>query len=348
MLDSLPRGYVARPVRKDDAESLVRMFNLCSREWVGADLHAIQSQISDWATPGFSMQTDTIVVTAPDGNPVGYAEVSDFMKPHVRIGCWGRVHPAYRGRGIGAWLVRWEEERARLAVPRAPGRARVALRQGVPERDAEGHRLLIECGFEPVRHFWRMQIELDHSVPEPLWPEGVEVRTFDPGTDLKRAVSTAREAFRDHWGNVPRPLEQDVELWRHWIAEDGSDQTLWFLAMAGDEIVGLGLCSGTSPEDPDLGSVDSLAVVREWRRRGIGMALLQHAFRELQRRGKRRVDLGVDGGSLTGANRLYERAGMEPKRRTDLFVKELRAGRELTRQSLDGSSGEDATGGRPA
>jgi ribosomal protein S18 acetylase RimI-like enzyme len=46
----------------------------------------------------------------------------------------------------------------------------------------------------------------------------------------------------------------------------------------------------------------------------------------------RAVELGVDADNLTGALRLYRKAGMQVKRRIDLFEKELRPGREYTVQ----------------
>ena len=72
---------------------------------------------------------------------------------------------------------------------------------------------------------------------------------------------------------------------------------------------------------------------RQWRKRGIGLAL-QHSFNEFYRRGKRKVGLGVDAQNLTGALRLYENAGMHVHIASDLYEKELRAGTEITVQSL--------------
>jgi len=53
------------------------------------------------------------------------------------------------------------------------------------------------------------------------------------------------------------------------------------------------------------------------------------------------VGLGVDAQSLTGATRLYEKAGMhsDPARQLVLYEKELRPGIEIRTQSLeDGGS----------
>ena len=67
-----------------------------------------------------------------------------------------------------------------------------------------------------------------------------------------------------------------------------------------------------------------------WRQRGIGLALLQHAFGEFYRRGVRTVELSVDSESPTGAPRLYLRAGMEVTKSYLIYRKELRAGAEFS------------------
>ena len=84
----------------------------------------------------------------------------------------------------------------------------------------------------------------------------------------------------------------------------------------------------------DDGWVDTLGVRRPWRRKGLGMALLQHSFGEFYRRGKYKVGLDVDSQNLTGATRLYERAGMHVARTYISYEKELRAGIELSTQAI--------------
>ncbi|MBE0696038.1 MAG: hypothetical protein IH586_03860, partial [Anaerolineaceae bacterium] len=43
----------------------------------------------------------------------------------------------------------------------------------------------------------------------------------------------------------------------------------------------------------------------------------------------------VDASNLTGATRLYENAGMHVERITHIYERELRAGKNLTRQGID-------------
>lgn len=78
------------------------------------------------------------------------------------------------------------------------------------------------------------------------------------------------------------------------------------------------------------GVVASLAVRPAWRRRGLGLALLRNALGEFHRRGCASVELLVDGDSLTGALRLYERAGMRAFRTQLIYEKGLRAGVDIT------------------
>ena len=65
----------------------------------------------------------------------------------------------------------------------------------------------------------------------------------------------------------------------------------------------------------------------------LGMALLLHSFAEFYRRSKNKIGLGVDSQNLTGATRLYERAGMHVARIHITYEKELRAGIELSTQA---------------
>ena len=74
----------------------------------------------------------------------------------------------------------------------------------------------------------------------------------------------------------------------------------------------------------DWGWIGTLGVRPGWRRRGLGLALLQEGFRRFAERGETVAALGVDSENPTGATRLYERAGMRVLWRADVWRKELR------------------------
>ena len=116
---------------------------------------------------------------------------------------------------------------------------------------------------------------------------------------------THQETFADQPDFERDPFDE----WQQWSYREPFDPELWFLALDGDELAGVLLGRGERGGDATLGWVNILGVRVPWRGRGLGLALLQHAFREFQRRGRARAGLGVDGANPS-AVRLYERAGM--------------------------------------
>jgi mycothiol synthase len=66
-----------------------------------------------------------------------------------------------------------------------------------------------------------------------------------------------------------------------------------------------------------------LGVRARWRRRGLGLELLYHSFAEFAARGYPAVILGAEAVSPTGADRLYERAGMRVTHRRARYEKLL-------------------------
>ena len=103
----------------------------------------------------------------------------------------------------------------------------------------------------------------------------------------------------------------------------GFDPALWLLAWDGPELAGSALGYPERGGDVTLGWIGTLSVRRDWRRRGLGAALLRSAFQTLYDRGLSRIGLGVDADNPTGARGLYERAGMHKVSQTDNWVLDL-------------------------
>lgn len=335
MATPLRNGYKITPFTLMHAEDCVALFNRYDKHYEGVALESVQENILMWQTPGFNPQTDIITVRDGSGVVVGHAELWDVQAPYVRKNSFAVVDPEHMGQGIGTFLISWLGMTARQRVKKAPQGARVVLQQGVTSRNSAAAELFGRHGFKQVRRFRIMKIDFDGPCMQAEVPEGIHLRSMRID-ELEAVVQTVRSSFKDHWGAVDEPFEQALERYRHYVQDDPNfTPHTWYVAEAEGRLVGVSLCDATTTEDPAMGWVRTLGVVREFRKRGLGMALLRHSFVELQKRGCTSVGLGVDAYSLTGANLLYEKAGMHIHRENVQYELELRAGQDLTTQAIE-------------
>ena len=335
MIVELPQGCTARGAKIEDVEPALALFNRWSRSVIGRDeITDTQVVRNEWVSPGFDPAQDIRLVFAANGQLVGYIEVWTTSKPLVHPWMWGRVDPDYEGLGIGTWLMHWAEQRALQELPSVPAELRFAPRVATAREAEKPKRLFEELGYHHIRSSYHMLIEMGAPVPEPRFPEGITLRTYNPGADAEAVYRAVDDSFRDHFGFVEQPLEEGLKRFQHFWEAENSDPTLMFLAMEGDTVAGINLCQPRSFDDPEMGWVGTLGVRHPWRKRGLGLALLRHSFNEFYRRGKRKVGLGVDAQNLTGALHLYESAGMHIHQISDQYEKELRPGIEISVESL--------------
>jgi mycothiol synthase len=333
----LDAGLIARPATIADLAAAVQFFNECDRRYPEAPPHTETDLRWLWTHPDFALSRDARLVHDGTGRIVCYQQVW-APAPGIEHRAWGRVHPAREGRGLGTAMLEWAERRAAARLAEAPDGTRVTMHAWCLGEQEPSRRLLRDRGFELTRHSLHLRIDLDEREPRTSrWPEGLRLEAFDPHR-LRDLYDAWAEAFRDHWGVVPLEPEVGLARFRHWIETAGHDPDLWFVVRAGDEIAGFCLCRDRSDEDPDMAWVDDLGVRRAWRGRGLATALLAHAFATARRRGRRRVGLGVDAESLTGALRLYEKVGMRTYRRFESYDKELRAGHDLATREIGDNS----------
>jgi mycothiol synthase len=325
--DLLTPGYIIRRPVFADLHAVYALIIASEIEEFGeAEGYAIDELEGDWKL--LDLGKDAWVAVAPDGALAGYGYVQD--RRHVRLDVEAYVHPAHYGRGIGTTLVRLAEARAREHVPLAPSGTRVVVNNWINALNAEARSLLEREGYTPVRYFFRMEITFSAEPPAASWPAGIAVRSGGADEDLRPFYETSEEAMADNWGHVPRSFEE----WTKRRTRSSFDPSLWFLALDDGVPAAAILCSVSE----GIGWINTLAVRAAWRRRGLGFALLNHAFRELYGRGMRRMALGVDAENPTGATRLYERAGMHKVQQYATYGKELRAGIELADVDEEGSA----------
>jgi mycothiol synthase len=291
-----------RPLTAEDGEAMAKIVGDYDAFHAGAEDRPSAKDMLDWWRR-VDLGSTGVVDEDENGRLIGVGylrsrgsfSIADYY-----------VHPDARGRGAASLLVDWGERRTAEA-------GLGAVRSGTTANDSEGKELLESRGYRYIRSFYRMAVDLVEAPPAPVWPAGFSV-ALEPG-EAQVLYETLEEAFEDHWGHEPRTFEQ-------WMKQNAPlDERLCYVVRTED---GTPAAAEVCDEER-FGSalVAILGVRAQWRRQGLGEALLQQAFHDLYARGRRRVSLGVDAENTTGATRLYERVGMTVVLRDDAYEKVL-------------------------
>jgi GNAT superfamily N-acetyltransferase len=318
----LPAGYTSRPATPDDLNEIVALMNAVTTITGGKPDFTSEAEGRYWTSGDVNLETDTWLIHASDGRLIGFAQFIEETPPTpCDVDSW--VHPASQEPRIGEALLQWIDQRAAQALMRAPEHVPVMLDHiYVYTGDRAAQQRLEAAGYRSERVFRRMTIDLKTPPPELKLPDGITIRSFRRGVEERAVYEAWEEAQADEWGHESIPYDK----WLYYFidAEPNFDPEAWFLAVESETIVGYALCRWDRAGEPDSSTVRYLAVRRPWRKRGIALALLHAAFGAMYRRGKRGAGLGVDATSFTGADRLYERAGMHMACETLRYRKVIR------------------------
>jgi len=297
------RSLETGPARESDLDDVVRVLEAADGA-LGLPPEPIREELTWlWHLPTTDLERDTRILR--DGDAViAYGEaVWKHPDQGGPLGLSVRVHPDYRGAGIGSWLLRWGEG---LASERGSD----GVRTWAADRDASAQDLLRSRGYVHVRSAFTMRKDLEADVDPGAPPAGVRIRRYEDA-DERVLYEVDQASFAEHWGFRPMSLESFNEE----LHGEDWDPSLVFLAQASGTTVGYVV----SFLFEMCGYVGSLGVLEEWRRHGIGTALLRRAFAELAGRGSREVRLGVDTQNVHSAVAVYEGVGMSVYRRYDAF-----------------------------
>ena len=274
--------------------------------------------------PAFVIARDLLIAEV-DGQIVGEANGTATIRAgypvHYLV---GRVHPAWRRRGIGRALFRWNERRARERVAAEPELGgQLAVIGGFASEFEPGNEALFESEcYRAFRYAFTM-IHRHVQDAEPIaMPEGLEIRPVT-ADQHRRIFDADDEAFHDHFEHRTATEADFVAT----FSQPDLDTSLWKIGWDGEQVAGGVLTTIWKEENEALGVkrgwLESVFTRRPWRRRGLGRALIAAALVELRERGIEEAMLGVDAENPTGALALYEGLGFEVKVRTKRYRKPL-------------------------
>jgi mycothiol synthase len=280
-----------RPPAAEDAPAVAAVVNACTTADVGMAAYTTDDLLSRWE------QSERYeVAVAPGGEIVGYLETEpDPGKRELYYE--GVVRPDRRGRGVGMALIASAERRAA-----ALGRASTIVSN---VSNGAAAALMLAHGYERTHHEYAMFLDLDRAFTVE-WPDGIDLRPFVEGRDEELMHRTMLAGFGDDW-----PSDRALEPWMtiHQSAPT-YDPELWFFATVRDEAVGAVQGRRHWGAQEDTGFLKNIAVVPQWRRSGVGRALLMHVAELFRRRDKARMVLGTYADNPTRATDFYIRMGM--------------------------------------
>ena len=315
----LDPSLTLRPARWTDINAVAKLVHDIA-EMEGDSLFVLTAEelANEWKSEGFDVERDVFVVETGEGHLVGSEEFYS-ESGHRKFKADGCVHPEFRGLGIGSSLLGKMVELGQAEMELAAPDARVFIQSLVNNQDEAGHNLLRNNGFSPVRYYWRMEIRLREAPVPATFPAGIERRPFIMDEHSVAVWQADNEAFRDHWGSHDRTYEE----WSHGkFGNPNFDPTLWIIAWDGNEVAGF----SQNRLRKGIGWIGTIAVRRLWRGKGLGIALMRNSFDDFFKRGVTTIGLGVDSDNVTGATRLYGRAGMVVASEFVMYEKELRTG----------------------
>ena len=298
----------SRPPAMDDAQCVWELMVMCDIGEFGEQDSSLDDLLYDWGR--IDLARDAWLVLTVDETLVGYGAVVPWISD-FRYDVY--VDPEWMAPDLGGCLLaRCESRAASLNADVETGTGGPTGRVYIASVNTRDRQTMQAAGFELARHHFQMQISLQDDSPDPEWPTGTSVRAPVPGQDDRAIHELVQTAF-DGPGREPQPFDD----WKSFLMrKDLFDPEIWFLAIADDEIVGV--CLGV--EYPNEGWVRQLAVAADWRRRGLGTALLRQAFVVFRQRGLAKVGLAVDGAN-SNACRFYEDLGMSAKRHYEEYRK---------------------------
>jgi len=309
----LPEGWTLRRPTLDDATAILAMVHACDIASVGAPDFLLEEVRESLLEPNTDMSRDCWLALDETGTVVGWAYpynptggTRDFFNVY-----------AWPDRGLPALRPLVELIMDRMAERAAEfGHDPYELRSGAVATEKPLIEALTEAGLVFLKQHARMQMPLDGvpaTIPEP--PPGVLVRPARPDdeAEMRAFQAVIEEAFRD-----TDHFSVGYDEWRQQLAtQEYIPYDEWFVAEADGRIVGALQSSG--PAEEEEGWVSRLAVLRPYRKRGIGEALLRRAFAAYAAHGRTKAGLGVDLENPTAAVRLYESVGLDALYRANIY-----------------------------
>lgn len=283
-------GYSFRAADLNDQKALTELLSDYDFHITG-EVETTETDVKNILQAIGDLKERSWVVT--NGNKiVGFACITGSEKEHPSLVV---VHPNEQNKGIEKTLIN------RMSETLTSGKLIVS---GNNEYE---NRIFEESGFNPVRYWFNMHINLQETKQTNEVTSDFRMESYIRGEDDVALHQAFEESFQTHFGYQPKTLDQFLER----TQREGFDPSIWWKLMEGDSIAGFIMCRRSTPCSAEI---THLGIRPQWRKQGLGKVLLHYAFSKLAEEGRYHIQLNVDSANGTGAVNLYERVGMSVAR----------------------------------
>ena len=309
----------------DDIYPLVAMLNTANQVDRESTRYTVDSLHHLFSTPTYKPERDGFVAVTPTQRILAYADTWLDTRTGKAWGM-GAVHPDYRRRGLGNWLLQVADFQLINRYKEVQNGQPLISQQQTWDKDNGGRALLNNSSYNVAQYMYRMRMDLHDDLPDVDLPEGFSFQPFERERDAKRFYKVHQESFRNYWGHE---VDTPYNIWEHEHLETNFDPSLWVMLKedSSDEIVGVVInkAYNYNPEKPRItGYIGVLGVRENWRGKGLGLALLKHSFQILYKAGFSRALLSVNANDPNDSLKVYKKVGMEIYRRYVTYHKILR------------------------
>lgn len=315
-----------RNYRPEDLRALVALINKADAFDQLERATTLEEMEHDMSWPDYHPETDCFLALS-NGHLVGYADLllgNGQTSPWSTFYTGGIVDPRWRRQGVGQRLLERLYQRATERQDEVKGKP-VYFQANTRDVEEDRKALFRGFGLEPVRYYVNLARPIHNGLPPAVMPKGYYLRTFDPAQDAETVWRLDNLAFQDHWGFTGFPLD----AFQHWLEAPHFRPELWLLAVeeTTGQVAGMSLnqiepnwIARTGREE---GYVNTLAVLRDHRKKGLGTALLVQSLHVLRQAGMEAAHLHADAENLTGAVRIYERVGFRVRKTNIAYRKPM-------------------------
>jgi GNAT superfamily N-acetyltransferase len=244
------------------------------------------------------------LLASVDGEPAGTAMLSGDAESEASGRPWMEIDvlPAYRGRGVGTALLNAVSEEARR-------QGRTALACETSADDAYSLSFLERRGFSLYRRWEQLALDLDAGTGlAPAAPEPVEITSIAERPALLAGMYAVAAATYPELGDYMARHAESFVKWQ--VYELGNAAVrLDLVPLAVVDATVVGFATMRTLLDAATAELKMVAVLPEWRGRGIARALLAAQAAGAWHAGMRRLTTWVPRDGPVG---LYRRVGFEP------------------------------------